>query len=182
MAGGEDPLRGISREKQLLDNVRDQASILIDSSELTPHEMRAEVTRLFSLEQDQKLAVSVHSFSYKRGLPRSADMVFDCRFLQNPHWVPELRAMTGREVDVAAYVSQDPRYETFFSQVSELCTTLLPAYLAEGKSHLTLAFGCSGGRHRSVAVAEAIAQTLAKAGWQVSCRHRELERAGSATQ
>ncbi|MGB7318478.1 MAG: RNase adapter RapZ [Planktotalea sp.] len=176
LAGAEDPLRGIAREKQALDPVRDRADILIDSSDLSPHDMRAEITRLFSIEEGLRLAVSLHSFSYKRGLPRSADMVFDCRFLQNPHWQPELRALTGCDPRVAQYVSEDPRYAAFLEQVGALCTSLLPAYTEEGKSHFTIAFGCSGGRHRSVAVTEVIAQTLALAGWQVSCRHRELER------
>lgn len=179
LAGGEDPLRGIAREKQALEPVRERASMLIDSSDLSPHEMRAEITRLFAIEAGQRLAVSVHSFSYKRGLPRSADMVFDCRFLQNPHWEPELRPLTGQDTAVAQYVAEDPRFETFIEQVSALCLSLLPAYLEEGKSNFTIAFGCTGGRHRSVAVTEIITQTLALAGWQVSCRHRELERAAA---
>lgn len=176
LAGAEDPLRGIAREKQALEPVRDRANVLIDSSDFSPHDMRAEITRLFSMEEGVRLAVSVHSFSYKRGLPRSADMVFDCRFLRNPHWEPDLRALTGRDSAVAKYVSEDARYAKFLDQVNAMCASLLPAYLEEGKSHFTVAFGCTGGRHRSVAVTEIIAQTLALAGWQVSCRHRELER------
>ncbi len=182
MAGADDPLRGIAREKQMLDSVRDRASILIDSSELSPHEMRAEITRLFSLELDQKLSVSLHSFSYKRGLPRSADMVLDCRFLRNPHWQEALRSLTGLDDAVARYVADDPRYDAFFQHITDLCATLLPAYLEEGKSHFTIAFGCTGGRHRSVTLTEATAQMLALAGWQVSCRHRELQRVASAQQ
>ncbi|MEP5153651.1 RNase adapter RapZ [Planktotalea sp.] len=177
LAGGEDPLRGIAREKQVLESVRDRASVLIDSSDYSPHDLRAEITRQFTVEKGLRLAVSVHSFSYKRGLPRSADMVFDCRFLRNPHWDPDLRPLTGCDDGVATYVREDPRYATFLEQISALCTSLLPAYLEEGKSHFTIAFGCTGGRHRSVAVTEVVAQTLALAGWQVSCRHRELERA-----
>ena len=177
LAGSEDPLRGIAREKQVLDPVRDRANVLIDSSDLSPHDMRAEITRLFSRDEGHRLAVSVHSFSYKRGLPRSADMVFDCRFLRNPHWEPDLRPLTGREPEVAEYVARDARYADFIEQLKTLCTSLLPAYLEEGKSHFTIAFGCTGGRHRSVAVTEEMAQALALAGWQVSCRHRELERA-----
>ena len=176
MAGADDPLRGIAREKQMLESIRDRASILIDSSELSPHDMRAEITRLFSLEVEQKLSVSLHSFSYKRGLPRSADMVFDCRFLRNPHWEPELRAKTGLDPAVAHYVAQDPRHAAFSQHIKDLCETLLPAYQDEGKSHFTIAFGCTGGRHRSVALTEATSQMLAQSGWQVSCRHRELQR------
>lgn len=182
LAGSEDPLRGIAREKQFLDPVRDRANVLIDSSDLSPHEMRAEITRLFSHTEGHRLAVSVHSFSYKRGLPRSADMVFDCRFLRNPHWEPDLRVLTGCEAEVADYVAKDARYADFIAQLKTLCASLLPAYLEEGKSHFTIAFGCTGGRHRSVAVTEEMAQALALAGWQVSCRHRELERVQSPGQ
>jgi len=177
MAGVDDPLRGIGREKAMLRTVRARANILIDSSELSPHDMRAEITRLCALDVNQSLSVTVHSFSYKRGLPRSADMVLDCRFLRNPHWEEELRAMTGLDEPVARYVADDPRYRAFFAQITDMCETLLPAYLEEGKSHFTIAFGCTGGRHRSVALTEATAQMLALAGWQVSCRHRELQRA-----
>jgi len=176
MAGADDPLRGIAREKQMLESIRQRASILIDSTELSPHDMRAEVSRIFSLEIEQKLSVSLHSFSYKRGLPRSADMVLDCRFLRNPHWEPELRLMTGLDPAVAEYVSQDIRYPAFFQHIKDLCDTLLPAYQEEGKSHFTIAFGCTGGRHRSVTLTEATSQMLAQTGWQVSCRHRELQR------
>lgn len=182
MAGADDPLRGIAREKDMLKVVRERASILIDSSELSPHEMRAEMNRLFSLDMDQKLSVSLHSFSYKRGLPRSADMVFDCRFLRNPHWEEDLRPLSGLDQKVARYVADDPRYEAFFQHISDLCATLLPAYLEEGKSHFTIAFGCTGGRHRSVTLTEATSQMLALAGWQVSCRHRELQRASGIAQ
>lgn len=181
MAGADDPLRGIAREKQMLERVRERASILVDSSELSPHEMRAEVTRLFSLDLDQRLNVTLHSFSYKRGLPRSADMVFDCRFLRNPHWEIDLRDLTGLDSAVAQYVSQDQRYPAFFKHIGDLCATLLPAYLEEGKSHLTIAFGCTGGRHRSVTLTEATSQMLALEGWQVSCRHRELQRVSDAS-
>lgn len=181
MAGADDPLRGISREKEMLGSIRQRASILIDSSELSPHDMRAEISRLFSLEMKQKLSVSVHSFSYKRGLPRSADMVLDCRFLRNPHWESELRAMSGLDPAVAQYVSEDARYAAFFQHIKDLCDTLLPAYQEEGKSHFTIAFGCTGGRHRSVTLTEATSQMLAQSGWQVSCRHRELQREFAAS-
>lgn len=182
MAGTDDPLRGIAREKQMLQTVKDCASILIDSSELSLHELRAEMSRLFSLEFHQKLSVTLQSFSYKRGLPRSADMVFDCRFLRNPHYEADLRALSGLDEAVARYVADDPRYAAFFQQITDLCATLLPAYLEEGKSHFSIAFGCTGGRHRSVTLTEATSQMLALAGWQVSCRHRELQRASGMLQ
>lgn len=175
MARSEEPRRGIEREKHALAPVRERAGVLIDTSEMSPHQLRAEMERLFALDDGQRLAVTVQSFSYKRGLPRSADMVFDCRFLKNPHWDQALRPLTGLDANVAAHVATDPRYEAFLTQVTELCLSLLPAYSEEGKSHFSIAFGCSGGKHRSVAVAEAVAQALALASWQVSCRHRELE-------
>lgn len=175
LAQDDDPRRGIAREKHALDPVRERADVLIDTSELSPHELRAEMERMFARDDGQRLAVSIHSFSYKRGLPRSADMVLDCRFLRNPHWDEELRSLTGRDPLVADYVEADPGYDAFLDQVTALCLSLLPAYRDEGKSHLSIAFGCTGGKHRSVAVTEAVAQKLALSGWQVSCRHRELE-------
>lgn len=178
MAGGDNPLNGISVERALLGDVRDLADVLIDTSELSVHELRAEVTRLFALDPSVQLTVSLHSFSYKRGLPRSADMVFDCRFLQNPHWVETLRPLTGLDASVTAYVEADARYAPFFQSIRDLCSRLLPAYKEEGKSHFSIALGCTGGRHRSVAVTEALGLALAQEGWQVSVRHRELEREG----
>ncbi|MEM7320057.1 MAG: RNase adapter RapZ, partial [Pseudomonadota bacterium] len=121
-------------------------------------------------------AMSIESFSYKRGLPRGVDMVFDCRFLANPYWQPELRSADGRDEAVADFVKSDRNYTDFYAKVLDLVKTLLPAFRAEGKAHLSIAFGCTGGQHRSVALAEAIALGLADIGQQVSIRHRELER------
>jgi UPF0042 nucleotide-binding protein len=122
------------------------------------------------------MAVSVQSFSYKRGLPRGVDMIFDCRFLKNPHWREALRPLDGRDCAVSEYVESDPRFEEFFTRVRDLILMLLPASREEGKAYLAIAFGCSGGQHRSVAVAEKLGNVLAEAGWPVSKRHRELER------
>lgn len=176
LAQSETPEQGIAREIALLAPVRDRAAILIDTSEMSPHELRAELGRRFGREGGPGLALSVQSFSYKRGLPTGADMVFDMRFLRNPHWEPGLRPLDGRDPAVAGHVAADPLFAGAFAQIRDLTLTLLPAYLAEGKTHLALALGCTGGRHRSVAVAEKLAQALADAGWQVSTRHRELER------
>ena len=117
--------------------------------------------------------VSVQSFSYKRGTPRSADMVLDCRFLRNPHWVKELRQLTGLDPAVADYVAEDPLYEPFLEKAVDMILLLLPAYKAEGKAYFTVAFGCTGGKHRSVCLTEAVANRLAQEDWQVSIRHRE---------
>lgn len=120
----------------------------------------------------------MHSFSYKRGLPRGIDMVFDVRFLRNPYWSAPLRDLDGRSDTVAAYIAEDDRFAAFFDKVTDLAEFLLPAYLEEGKTHLSLGFGCTGGQHRSVALAEKLTQTLAERGWGVSTRHHELERRG----
>lgn len=170
---------GIARELDMLRAVRARADILIDTSELSPQELRTELEQWAVPGGAGRMAVSVHSFSYKRGLPRGVDMVLDCRFLRNPYWEPELRARDGRDPDVAAFIAGDARFEAFQTQLSEMVQLLLPAYEAEGKSYLSIALGCTGGQHRSVAMAESLARTLAEGGWQVSVRHRELElRAG----
>jgi len=147
----------------------------IGHAEVVLENVRVPVENLIAGEGGA-LAVSVQSFSYKRGLPRAVDMVFDCRFLRNPHWEPSLRPLDGRDPRVTAHVCEDPLFAAFFDRVRDLVTLLLPAYRDEGKAHLSIALGCSGGRHRSVAVAELLAPALAEGGWQVSIRHRELER------
>lgn len=170
------PLLGISLEVDLLAPIRARADHLIETTDMSPHDLRAEVARWFDSSQVPGLAVSIQSFSYKRGVPRGVDMVFDCRFLQNPHWVPELQAMDGRDGPVKDYIATDPRFAEFIVKVSDLVLFLMPAQLDEGKAHLAIGFGCTGGQHRSVAVAELIASALAEAGWPVAKRHRELER------
>ncbi|EEX09861.1 ATPase [Ruegeria lacuscaerulensis ITI-1157] len=176
VAADASPETGIQQEKELLAPIREIADTLIDTSGLNVHQLREEVERWFAPEGGRHLAVSVESFSYKRGLPRSPDMVFDCRFLANPFWRPELRSADGRNPDVATYVQSDQNYAPFLSRVVDLLLALLPAFRAEGKAHLSVAFGCTGGQHRSVAVAEAVAKALAEAGQPVAIRHREMER------
>ncbi|WOI56658.1 RNase adapter RapZ [Palleronia sp. LCG004] len=176
LAPQETPAAGIAREADLLTAVRERAEILIDTSEMSPHDLRAELARLFDHGDAPGLALSVQSFSYKRGLPRGVDLVFDLRFLRNPHWEPGLRALDGRDAAVAEYVASDPRFDGFAAKLIDLILTTLPAYRDEGKTHLAIALGCTGGQHRSVAVAEYLAKALAEHGWRVSTRHRELER------
>lgn len=180
LAPSESPDIGIARELELLMPVRSRADLLIDTSELSPHDLRAEIERSYG-KTEGHMALSVESFSYKRGLPRGVDMVFDVRFLANPHWEPALKSLTGLDPRVSEYVSADPRYAAFFEQVRALVDSLIPAFISEGKSYLAVAFGCTGGQHRSVAVAEKLAEALADGGWQVSTRHRELERRGVTT-
>lgn len=178
MAPAETPADGIAVDIDLLMPIRSRANILIDTSDLTPHELRAEIARWFQPKDALTLAITVQSFSYKRGVPRGIDMVFDVRFLQNPYWEPTLRPFNGRDTPVQDYVKADPRFEEFFHHLLEMVLLLLPGYLAEGKSHLSIGFGCTGGQHRSVTLAETLSMALEERGWQVSKRHRELERTG----
>lgn len=181
LAPADPPLVGILREIDLLAPVRVRADLLIDTSDFTPHDLRAEIAQWMGATPAQRMAVSLQSFSYKRGVPRGVDMIFDCRFLSNPHWEPALRALDGRDAPIAAFVRADPRFSEFFQKLQDLLLFLLPAHLEEGKAHLSIGFGCTGGQHRSVAVAEMVGAALAEAGWPVSKRHRELERKAAVT-
>ncbi len=176
LAPSETPDLGIEREIDLLVPIRARADHLIETTDMSPHDLKAEIAQWFDRGKTSALAVSVQSFSYKRGVPRGVDMIFDCRFLRNPHWEASLRALDGRDGAVLAHIAQDPRFGPFYEKLLDLITLLLPAHRDEGKAHLTIGFGCTGGQHRSVAVAELLAKDLAKAGWPVSKRHRELER------
>ena len=167
---------GIAMEIDLLRPLAARADVMIDTSELNPHELRAEIERWFAPDGGNRIVVQLQSFSYKRGLPRGVDLVFDCRFLRNPHWVDALRPLDGRTAAVQDYVAGDDRFATFLDKLRDLTLFLLPGAEEEGKSYLTIAFGCTGGKHRSVTVAETLSQALAEAGWQVSIRHRELDR------
>lgn len=182
LAPRDTPDEGIARELDLLAPIKVRADQLIDTTDLSPHDLKAELGRWFDRRGGgaTRLAVSVQSFSYKRGLPRGLDMVFDCRFLSNPHWEPALRALDGRDPQVVAYIQHDARFAEFFQKLQDLLAFLLPAHLAEGKAYLAIGFGCTGGQHRSVALTELIGAALAQAGWPVSKRHRELERKGTA--
>ncbi|MFO1174955.1 MAG: RNase adapter RapZ [Paracoccaceae bacterium] len=170
------PEDAVEGEIDLLAPIRARADVLIDTSDLSPHDLKAEIARWTEAGATDRLAVSVHSFSYKRGIPRGLDLMFDCRFLANPYWNAVLRSLDGRDPAVAAHVESDPRYATFLEKTRDLLLFLLPAQVDEGKSHVAIGFGCTGGQHRSVVVAEMMAKALAANGWQVSIRHRELER------
>jgi UPF0042 nucleotide-binding protein len=180
LAPAEDPGTGIAREIDLLVPIKERADILLDTSEMTPHQLRAELGRWFAPQSAQGLVVSVHSFSYKRGLPRGLDMVLDCRFLRNPYWQAELRELDGRDGRVADYIRADARFAPFQERVMDLVELLLPAYEAEGKAYFSIGFGCTGGQHRSVAMAQTMGKALAEGGWQVSIRHREIVRGAKA--
>lgn len=181
LAPQEDAQIGVARELALLDGLAEHADVMIDTTGLTVHDLKGMVLQWFG-RSEGRLAVSVQSFSYKRGLPTGLDLVLDVRFLANPHWVPSLRAGTGRDNDVRDHVVGDPRFADFFDRVRDLLLSLLPAYREEGRAYLAIGFGCTGGRHRSVAVAELMADALAGSGWQVSIRHRELDRRPGAAE
>lgn len=170
------PEDAVESEIELLAPIRARADVLIDTTDLSPHELKAEIASWIGTGATERLSVSIHSFSYKRGVPRGLDLMFDCRFLKNPHWETALRDRDGRDASVASYVQSDARYPTFFEKTHEMLLFLLPAQVDEGKSHVAVGFGCTGGQHRSVMMAEMMANALADAGWQVSIRHRELER------
>ncbi|KAJ56912.1 glmZ(sRNA)-inactivating NTPase [Actibacterium mucosum KCTC 23349] len=176
LAPAESAAQGVRRELDLLGPVQAAADVLIDTSAMTPHDLRDEIIRLFGADSGPGLSVTLTSFSYKRGIPLGADLALDCRFLRNPYWQPELRGLNGCDTPVATYVEGDDRFSEFLTRVSELLTFLLPQYKGEGKAHLSVALGCTGGQHRSVAMVEKLATVLADAGWRVSKRHRELER------
>jgi len=174
---GGDVETGVAMERELLIPLLGEADMVVDTTGLTVHDLKAALHGVLAGDA-RRLAISVQSFSYKRGLPRGLDMAFDVRFLQNPHWVPALRQRTGRDADVAAHVAADPRFATFYDRVETLILDLIPAFHEEGRAHLSIGFGCTGGRHRSVAVAEKLTARLAEEGWRVSIRHRELDRRG----
>ena len=176
LAPAETPLEGIDREFDLLAAIKLRADVLIDTSDLSPHQLKTEIRHWFANKSGNDLAVSIQSFSYKRGLPRGVDMMFDCRFLNNPYWDESLRSFNGTSQAVQNFVKGDPRFAEFFEKTKDMCMFLLPAYADEGKTHFSIGFGCTGGQHRSVTLAETMALALEESGWQVSIRHRELER------
>lgn len=181
LAPAEDPATGIARERDVLAEVREHADAVIDTTRMTPHDLKAELEARFALDHSAGLSVTLQSFSYKRGTPHGADMVIDTRFLGNPYWEEGLRALDGRDDRIQVFVRSDPLYPAFFEKLCEMVTMLLPAYRAEGKAYFTIAFGCTGGRHRSVSVVEDVARHLSERGWPVSVRHRELDRRGAGT-
>jgi UPF0042 nucleotide-binding protein len=168
---------GIAEERILMAPLRERADLVIDTSQLAPGDLRRIVVGHFAETAGEQLTISVLSFAYRNGLPREADLVFDVRFLANPHYVDTLRPGTGKDPDVRAYVEADPNYQVLIDRLGAFLTPLLPSYRSEGKSYLTIAFGCTGGRHRSIVVAEAVARWLSEAGWPVLLHHRDTSEA-----
>jgi UPF0042 nucleotide-binding protein len=164
----------LAAERQHLQHIRSIADLVIDTSKFNVHELRAHILELFQKkEKGRNILVSCVSFGFKHGVPEDADLVFDVRFLPNPHFVPEFRPLTGRHPKVAKYIRSFPQTTEFIQRISELLVYLLPHYIHEGKSYLTIAFGCTGGQHRSVMIAEDVAKRLKQAGYRVKVAHRD---------
>ena len=175
MAPGRPVVDAIIEERRQLMRLRDEADITIDTSLLTPHQLKQMLAGHVALDEKPQLRLAVMSFSFVRGLPRESDLVFDARFLRNPHYEPALRPLTGRDPAVAAFVEADPDYPGFIEGLEGLIRPLLPRFDAEGKAYLTIAVGCTGGRHRSVTVAERLASWLRTEGRSVTLSHRDAD-------
>ncbi|MEA3068411.1 MAG: RNase adapter protein RapZ [Sphingomonadales bacterium] len=164
---------GIARERQLTAPLRAAADSLIDTTDLSPAELRDELRRRYGGDTDQPV-LTIASFAFARGISRTADLVFDLRFLPNPHWVDELRPLTGADEPVRSYLAQDSAWSETIDRIESLLIDWIPRYWAAGKSYVTVAFGCTGGRHRSVAAAVEMAERLRRAGFAPNVRHRDL--------
>ena len=169
-------LEAIELERERLGVVRDTADLVFDTSELNVHQLKTRLLQAFDEDPAVRLQVSIESFGFKHGLPLDADIVMDVRFLANPHWDEDLRPLTGHDDPVREYVLSSPEAIVFLDQLGTLLQTLLPSYAAEGKSYLTVAIGCTGGRHRSVVIAEELARRLRSTGHAVRTAHRDLTR------
>ena len=165
---------GIARERELLSALRRWADHVLDTTALTSNDLRQEIRARFADEHSEDPTLSILSFGFARGLPRNADLVFDMRFLRNPHWDNDLRPLTGMDAAVGDYIKQDPAYEAAVAQILSLLLLLLPRYRAEGKAYVSVAFGCTGGRHRSVFVTQYIAEQLRRAHFSPTVTHRDL--------
>ena len=167
---------GITRERALLQDLRGEADLVIDTSSMNVHQLRTQIEQAFEGDVRSSLQATVLSFGFKYGLPVDADLVVDVRFLPNPHWVPELRPLTGLEPAVAAYVLDNPDAGELLRRYGDVLSLILPGYAREGKRYLTLAVGCTGGKHRSVAIAEAVGRQLRGEGIRTHVAHRDLGR------
>jgi UPF0042 nucleotide-binding protein len=164
----------LAAERRHLRSIRAMADLVIDTSKFNVHELRSYITERFRKQESGKdILVSCVSFGFKHGVPEDADLMFDVRFLPNPHFVPQFRPLTGRDPKVAKYIRSFPQTREFIARISELLVYLLPHYIREGKSYLTISFGCTGGQHRSVMIAEDVSKRLRKAGYRVKVVHRD---------
>jgi UPF0042 nucleotide-binding protein len=177
LGSGERMSEAIAEERALLEPLKAEADVVIDTSNLNVHQLRDRLRHLFAGgPADQALQASIVSFGFKHGLPLDVDLVFDCRFLPNPHWVEALRPLRGTDAKVKRYVMKQPETEAFLAELERLFALLLPAYVKEGKSYLSIGVGCTGGHHRSVVLAEELARTLERLGFPARVHHRDVER------
>jgi UPF0042 nucleotide-binding protein len=177
MGRSDTVVKSIRAERKRLDPIRNVADIVLDTTKFNVHDLRAHINSQFEREETGRgLMISANSFGFKNGVPPEADLVFDVRFLPNPHFVPEFRKLTGRHPKVAKYVRQFPQTTEFLDKTTDMLTFLLPHYIKEGKSYLTVAFGCTGGQHRSVFIAEEMKKRMASEGYRVKIAHRDMPR------
>ena len=174
LAQGRPVREGITAERELLEPLRATASMVIDTSAFSSNQLQQTMREKFAIAQPVGMTLTVTSFGFARGMPPVADLVFDMRFLDNPHWVEELREQTGRDPAVAAHIEQDPAFRPEFERIKNLILSLIPRYAAQGRAYLTIAFGCTGGRHRSVYSAETMGKALSEAGYDHTVLHRNL--------
>ena len=174
LADGMPLSAGIAAERELLEPLRRWADMMISTSDYSANELQQVIRGKFAPEDGKRTTITLTSFGFSRGMPPVADLVFDMRFLDNPHWVPTLREQTGQDEPVAAHIRKDPAWAESFERIRDLLLLLLPRYEAQGKAYVTVAFGCTGGRHRSVFMAEEIAAALRNAGFSPTLLHRNL--------
>jgi UPF0042 nucleotide-binding protein len=176
---GDTVIASVKAERKRLDPIRNVADILLDTTRFNVHELRAHINAQFTRgggKPERNLTISVTSFGFKNGAPSDADLIFDVRFLPNPHFIPEFRNLTGKHPKVAKYVRQFPQTQEFLDKATDMLTFLLPHYIHEGKSYLTIGIGCTGGQHRSVMIAEELKKRLATAGYRAKSSHRDMPR------
>lgn len=175
MAAGRPVMEGIAAERELLEPLRRWAEIMIDTSAMTSNDLQGHIRQLFAPDAGEAaMTLTLSSFGFARGMPPLADLVFDMRFLDNPHWVPALRELTGQDASVGEHIERDPAFADVFTRIRDLLLVLIPRYAAQGKPYVHVAFGCTGGRHRSVYTAERMAESLRAAGFSPTVRHRNL--------
>jgi UPF0042 nucleotide-binding protein len=177
LAPADRVVEGIRKERMMMQSLKEGADLIIDTSGMSPHDLRDRIRDIFaSRPEETRVQVSLISFGYKYGLPRDADLVFDVRFLPNPHWIERLRPLPGTHPEVRAYVAGQRAFDEFMRKLRSLFNTVVPGYVQEGKAYLTIAIGCTGGRHRSVVVADQLAEYFRGHGHSVAVDHRDLDR------
>ncbi len=177
LAPGDRVVEGIRKERTMMQSLKEDADLIIDTSGMSPHDLRDRVRDMFAKSPaEDSVQVSLVSFGFKHGLPRDADLVFDVRFLPNPHWVEPLRPLPGTNAKVRSYVTSQPGYDEFMRKLRDLLDQVVPGYVTEGKSYLTIAVGCTGGKHRSTVVAEDLAEYFRQRGHPAAVEHRDLDR------